>query len=143
MTTQSSLFSATRPGIFVEAVSLAARNNHREPSTWVTKPKDRGPRNPFGGRWSHRGDRHCGHDAADGGLRPDLAAGCRPLGRVERRCGQSLARRSSMAALRIAFCSFSKARTSIWRTRSRLMPYSWLNSSRVVGSSLRRRSWRM
>ena len=44
MTTQSSLFSATRPGIFVEAVSLAARNNHREPSTWVTKPKSGSPR---------------------------------------------------------------------------------------------------
>ncbi len=29
--------------------------------------------------------------------------------------------RSSIAALRIAFCSFSNARTSIWRTRSRLM----------------------
>ena len=39
MTTQSPLFSATRPGIFVEAVSLAARDHHREPSTWVTKPK--------------------------------------------------------------------------------------------------------
>ena len=44
MTTQSSLFSATRPGVFVEAVSLAARNNHREPSTWVTKPKTGNPR---------------------------------------------------------------------------------------------------
>jgi len=44
MTTQSSLFSATRPGIFVEAVSLAARNDHREPSTWVSKPKTRSPR---------------------------------------------------------------------------------------------------
>ena len=44
MTTQSSLFTATRPGIFVEAVSLAARNNHREPSTWVTKPKNSNPR---------------------------------------------------------------------------------------------------
>lgn len=44
MTTPSPLFSATRPGIFVEAVSLAARNNHREPSTWVTKPKNSNPR---------------------------------------------------------------------------------------------------
>ena len=44
MTTQTSLFSATRPGIFLEAVSLAARDNHREPSTWVTKPKTSNPR---------------------------------------------------------------------------------------------------
>ncbi len=28
---------------------------------------------------------------------------------------------SRMAASRTAFCTFSKARTSIWRTRSRLM----------------------
>ena len=38
MTIQSSLFSASRPGVFVEAVSLAARASHREPSTWVTEP---------------------------------------------------------------------------------------------------------
>lgn len=38
MTTQSSLFLATRPGVFAEAVTLAARAGHREPSTWVTKP---------------------------------------------------------------------------------------------------------
>ena len=43
----------------------------------------------------------------------------------------------------IAFCSFSNARTSIWRTRSRLMPYWTDRSSSVVGSSLRRRSVRM
>ena len=53
------------------------------------------------------------------------------------------ASRCSRAALRIAFCSFSKARTSIWRTRSRLMPYCWLRSSSVVGSSFSRRSVRM
>ena len=39
MSTQSSFFSATRPGAFAEAVSLAAHANHREPSTWVTKPR--------------------------------------------------------------------------------------------------------
>ena len=44
MTTQSPLFSATRPGTFVEAVTLAARQHHREPSTWVTKPKNSNPR---------------------------------------------------------------------------------------------------
>ena len=33
----------------------------------------------------------------------------------------------------MAFCSFSKARTSIWRTRSRLMPYLADRSSSVVG----------
>ena len=43
MTTQSPLFSATRPGTFVEAVTLAARQHHREPSTWVTKPKSSRP----------------------------------------------------------------------------------------------------
>jgi hypothetical protein len=40
----------------------------------------------------------------------------------------------------IAFCSLSKARTSIWRTRSRLMPYFDDRSSSVLGSSTRRRS---
>jgi hypothetical protein len=43
MTTQTSLFSASRPGVFVEAVSLAARSSHREPSTWVTKPSKSRP----------------------------------------------------------------------------------------------------
>ena len=43
MTTQPSLFLATRPGVFAEAVSLAARNSHREPSTWVTKPRQSRP----------------------------------------------------------------------------------------------------
>ena len=43
MTTQSSLFLATRPGVFAEAVSLAARTSHREPSTWVTAPPKRRP----------------------------------------------------------------------------------------------------
>ena len=47
------------------------------------------------------------------------------------------------AAVRIAFCSFSNARTSIWRTRSRLTPYSPASSSSVVGSSLSRRWVRM
>jgi DNA-binding response OmpR family regulator len=44
---------------------------------------------------------------------------------------------------RRVFCSFSKARTSIWRTRSRLTPYCAARSSSVVGSSFRRRSVRM
>ncbi len=35
---------------------------------------------------------------------------------------QTVARRRSRAWFLIDFCSFSKARTSIWRTRSRLMP---------------------
>ena len=39
MSIHSSLVSASRPGVFVEAVSLAARASHREPSTWVTKPR--------------------------------------------------------------------------------------------------------
>src|SRR5580658_1020609 len=43
----------------------------------------------------------------------------------------------------MAFCSFSNARTSIWRTRSRLTPYCEASSSSVVGSSRRRRSVRM
>ena len=44
MTTQTSLFSASRPGVFIEAVTLAARVDHRERSTWVTKPSHSGPR---------------------------------------------------------------------------------------------------
>ena len=44
MSIQSSYVSASRPGVFVEAVSLAARASHREPSTWVTKPKSGNPR---------------------------------------------------------------------------------------------------
>ena len=43
----------------------------------------------------------------------------------------------------IAFCSFSKARTSIWRTRSREMLYCCDRSSSVVGLSFSRRSIRM
>lgn len=43
MTTQPSLFTATRPGIFAETVSLAAHASHREPSTWVTKPSESRP----------------------------------------------------------------------------------------------------
>jgi len=43
----------------------------------------------------------------------------------------------------MAFCSFSKARTSIWRTRSRDTPYSCDSSSSVAGLSFRRRSVRM
>src|SRR5262249_7969986 len=51
-------------------------------------------------------------------------------------------RRSSAPCL-IARCSFSKARTSIWRTRSREMPNSCERSSSVVGLSLSRRSTRI
>jgi hypothetical protein len=43
MTTQTSLFSASRPGVFIEAVTLAARADHKDRSNWVTKPKS-GPR---------------------------------------------------------------------------------------------------
>ena len=43
MTTQTSLSSASRPGVFIEAVTLAARANHQDRSNWVTKPKS-GPR---------------------------------------------------------------------------------------------------
>ena len=39
MATQSSLFSATRPGAFAEAISLAAHASHREPSTWAAAPR--------------------------------------------------------------------------------------------------------
>ena len=51
-------------------------------------------------------------------------------------------RRSAICAF-IAFCSFSKARTSICRTRSREMPYCCDSSSSVVGLSFSRRSIRM
>ena len=44
------------------------------------------------------------------------------------------------AELLTAFCSFSNARTSIWRMRSRLTPYSAESSSSVAGSSFSRRS---
>ncbi len=36
MTTQTSLFSATRPGVFIEANTLAARADHRD-----RRPQDR------------------------------------------------------------------------------------------------------
>ena len=51
----------------------------------------------------------------------------------------------SMAAMRFftAFCTFSKARTSIWRTRSRETPNSAARSSSVIGSSARRRASKM
>ena len=39
-----------------------------------------------------------------------------------------------------AFCTFSNARTSIWRTRSRETPNSSASSSSVIGSSARRRA---
>jgi hypothetical protein len=42
-----------------------------------------------------------------------------------------------------AFCTFSKARTSIWRTRSRETPNSVASSSSVIGSSARRRASKM
>ena len=42
-----------------------------------------------------------------------------------------------------AFCTFSKARTSIWRTRSRDTPNSSASSSSVIGSSARRRASKM
>src|ERR1700748_2008184 len=50
-----------------------------------------------------------------------------------------------MAAMRdfTAFCTFSKARTSIWRTRSRDTPNSSASSSSVTGSSARRRASKM
>jgi len=44
MTTQTSLFSASRPGVFIEAVSLAAKTDRREPSNWVTKAPKSGSR---------------------------------------------------------------------------------------------------
>jgi len=56
---------------------------------------------------------------------------------------QWVTRRRSIAAALIAFCNFSKARTSICRTRSREMPYCCHRSSRVVGFSRNRRSVRM
>src|SRR5258708_3821681 len=49
-----------------------------------------------------------------------------------------MSRRWSAADL-IAFCNFSKARPSIWRTRSREMPYFCDKSSSVVGWSRNRR----
>ena len=48
-------------------------------------------------------------------------------------------RRCAICAF-IAFCSFSKARTSIYRTRSREMPYCCDSCPSVVGLSVRRRS---
>ena len=42
-----------------------------------------------------------------------------------------------------AFCTFSKARTSIWRTRSRETPNSSASCSSVTGSSARRRASKM
>ena len=50
------------------------------------------------------------------------------------------ATRCSMTAFFTDFCSFSNARTSICRTRSREMPYRWLRFSNVVGLSLSLRS---
>ena len=47
------------------------------------------------------------------------------------------------AAALTASCTFSKARTSIWRTRSREMSNSADRSSSVIGSSDRRRAWKM
>jgi len=51
----------------------------------------------------------------------------------------------SIAATRdfTAFCTFSKARTSIWRTRSRETPNSLAKSSSVIGSSASRRASKM
>src|SRR3984893_1988200 len=53
--------------------------------------------------------------------------------------------RISIAATRFftARCTFSKARTSIWRTRSRETPNSDARSSRVMGSSASRRASKM
>ena len=48
--------------------------------------------------------------------------------------------RFAFAASRIARCSLSNARTSIWRTRSRLMSNCFDKSSSVAGSSFKRRS---
>jgi hypothetical protein len=50
-----------------------------------------------------------------------------------------------MAAMRLftAFCTFSKARTSFWRTRSRETPNSSASSSSVIGSSASRRASKM
>ena len=50
---------------------------------------------------------------------------------------------SSAIELLTAFCTFSNARTSIWRTRSRETPNSAARSSNVIGSSASRRASKM
>ena len=57
----------------------------------------------------------------------------------------ALARGFSMRAMLrcAAFCTFTKARTSIWRTRSRDTPNSPASSSSVIGSSASRRASKM
>src|SRR5262249_41522024 len=65
------------------------------------------------------------------------------------RQGWKLMRRQSAGASITAtpfftdFCTFSKARTSIWRTRSRDTPNSAAKSSSVIGSSASRRASKM
>ena len=44
MTSQTSHFSANRPGVFIDAITLAARTDYKEPSTWVTKAPRSGAR---------------------------------------------------------------------------------------------------
>jgi len=44
MTTQTSLSSASRPGVFIEAVTLAARADHRDRRPQDSATPTRGPR---------------------------------------------------------------------------------------------------
>ena len=44
MTTQTSLSSASRPGVFIEAVNLAARADYRDRRPRDRAPPTRGPR---------------------------------------------------------------------------------------------------
>ncbi len=44
MTTQTSLFSATRPGVFIEAITLAARADHRDRRPQDSAAPTSGPR---------------------------------------------------------------------------------------------------
>ncbi len=44
MTTQTSLFATGHPGVFIEAVTLAARADCHDRSNWVTKAPKSGSR---------------------------------------------------------------------------------------------------
>ena len=75
------------------------------------------------------------------GLDPVPVRVSRP--RAAQAAADRAARRRSATCAFIAFCSFSNARTSICRTRSREMLYCCDRSSSVVGLSFSRRSIRM
>src|SRR5262249_32773563 len=85
------------------------------------------------------------HPVAVQHTRGDTSIGSFPITRQ----GWKLMRRQSAGASITAtpfftdFCTFSKARTSIWRTRSRDTPNSAAKSSSVIGSSASRRASKM